>query len=313
MHRRHALPATAASVLALAALLLPVSGEPRRVAALEDGSPEQVAAALDESGVTRSRLGAAAVAVASSIGTLDPKTGNLVLSLGSASVSIPVGGETRRYVTVQEGQRREEMASIFAKKLAWDARERHDFAGATGTCAFRGGEGYRFPGSYLVADDATPAEIVAAMEDRFSEKYAALAAASGTPMVDPDTVVRIASLIQREAGGKSDMRLISGIIWNRMMLGMPLQVDATLQYAKGKEGHWWPRVRSKDRHIDSPFNTYQNDGLPPEPIASPGEAALDAAMHPADTSCIFYLHDHSRTIHCSSDYEGHVRNIDRYL
>jgi len=314
MRRKLGVAATAA-VLAFAVgyLFSPIGGETRPVVAVDDASPEQLARSLQASGAVRTRLGAAAVALAGSLGTLDPETGKLVISLGEASVTLPVEDQARRFVTVAEGQRREEMANVFAKELGWTDGEHRDFAGATSTCAFRGGEGYRFPGRYLVAAGTTPDEVVDAMEDRFGEVYGELVAASGTPALDPGTVVRVASMIQREAAGKGDMRLISGVIWNRMLLGMPLQVDATLQYAKGKEGRWWPRLTPRDKRIDSPFNTYQQSGLPPEPISSPGEAAIAAAMHPADTTCLFYIHDRSRTIHCSSDYAGHLRNISRYL
>lgn len=307
MHRK--LLAATLFAAALGYLLWPLARPAQKVVALDDVPLE---AALAAAGVGETRLGAAAVSLAARYGRFDPERGALVLSLGAASVALPVEDESHRFVTAGEGERREEMAQSLRKQLGWTEDEEATFAGATGTCSYRGGEGYRFPGRYLISVDATPTEIVAAMEERFAERYADLTATS-TPAVDPGTVVKIASLIQREAAGKRDMRLISGVIWNRMMLGMPLQIDATLQYAKGREGKWWPIVASKDKRIESPYNTYQNDGLPPEPIASPGIAALEAAMHPADTSCLYYLHDRSRTIHCSSDYEGHLRNIRQYL
>ena len=74
-----------------------------------------------------------------------------------------------------------------------------------------------------------------------------------------------------------------------------------------------PRVRAKDKYLDSPFNTYENEGLPPAAIANPGEAALEAALRPEDTACLFYIHDRNRNIHCASDYATHKKNIARYL
>ena len=124
---------------------------------------------------------------------------------------------------------------------------------------------------------------------------------------------KIASIIQREAGGKKDMRLISGIIWNRIFAGMRLQMDATLQYAKGNEEEgWWPQVDPKDKNIDSPYNTYKYDSLPPTAIANPGMAALEAAYNPQKTSCMYYLHDKKGNIHCSKTYAEHKRNIEKY-
>jgi len=151
------------------------------------------------------------------------------------------------------------------------------------------------------------------MEDKFQENLLKLNIKNNDSVLNFEQVVTIASLIQREAAGKRDMRLISGIIWNRLLLNMPLQIDATLQYVNGDDGKWWPRVKPEDKKIDSPYNTYKNEGLPPGPIASPGIEALEAAMNPAKTDCVFYLHDKAKNIHCSDNYEGHLANINRYL
>ena len=94
---------------------------------------------------------------------------------------------------------------------------------------------------------------------------------------------------------------------------MKLQMDATLQYAKGsEEDGWWPTVEPADKKIDSLYNTYMYPSLPPTPIANPGLAALDAAYNPQKTSCLYYLHDKKGVIHCSSTYAGHQANIKKY-
>ena len=109
------------------------------------------------------------------------------------------------------------------------------------------------------------------------------------------------------------MKLISGIIWNRIFSGMKLQIDATLQYAKGsEEDGWWEKVNPKDKNIDSPYNTYLHKELPPSPIANPGLAAIEAAYNPQKTSCLFYMHDKNRIIHCAKTYEEHKKNIQKY-
>jgi UPF0755 protein len=205
------------------------------------------------------------------------------------------------------------MAGIFAKKLDWTPEEEASFEGGDGSCHFLGAEGYLYPGKYLLPRDAKPDEVLAAMEERFQEVYASVAAAGAAIEDDAEIIVRVASLIQREAAGKEDMGLVSGVIWNRVNSGMPLQIDATLQYVKGDDDRWWPIVRSKDKYLDSPFNTYENEGLPPGAIANPGEEALAAAMRPDETACLYYIHDRHRTIHCASDYATHKRNIARYL
>lgn len=298
---------------ALAYGLWPMNAAERRIVALgPDADAESATSALADVG-DQTRLSSLALALAGAKGSLDSDRGVIRLDLGLAAVALPVESESHVLVSLQEGTRREEMAAVFARKLDWTPAQRAEFTGGDGSCHFLGAEGYLFPDRYLVPRDAEPAEVLAAMESRFQEVYAGLVAEGGNIASDPETTVRVASLIQREAAGKHDMSLISGVIWNRVNSGMPLQIDATLQYVKGTEKIWWPRVRAKDKHLDSPFNTYQNEGLPPAAIANPGIAAIAAAMRPEDTACIFYIHDDDRTIHCASDYETHKQNIRRYL
>ena len=92
---------------------------------------------------------------------------------------------------------------------------------------------------------------------------------------------------------------------------MPLQIDATLQYARATRDTttWWPVPVPSDKWLDSPFNTYQNKGLPPSPIASPGLAAVVAALNPYETDCLFYFHDNDGEIYCSPTYEAHVAGL----
>jgi UPF0755 protein len=119
----------------------------------------------------------------------------------------------------------------------------------------------------------------------------------------------IASLLEREAYDFADMRYISGVIWNRLFINMPLQLDATLQYVRGSQPYetkWWPRVVPADKFIASPFNTYEEIGLPPYPIANPSLEAVVAALNPRQTDCYFYFHDQDGNFYCTPDYEAHV-------
>ncbi len=95
---------------------------------------------------------------------------------------------------------------------------------------------------------------------------------------------------------------------------MPLQVDATIQYAIGSPSLWWKKdLTLKDLKIDSPYNTYLNQGLPPQPIANPGLASLEAALRPADTNYLYYVSDSNGYNHYATDLEGHQQNIQTYL
>jgi UPF0755 protein len=217
-----------------------------------------------------------------------------------------------KMVSVPEGLRKEEVVEVIAKKLNWDESEKQEFLNAHLAYAQDSLEGRYFPKSYMIDKDSDPVVVSKTMTDEYRKKLANVKKNKATKILNEDTALIVASLIQREAGGKSDMRLISGIIWNRIFAGMKLQIDATLQYAKGDEDLWWPMVYSKDKKIDSLFNTYMYS-MPPGPIASPGISALEAAYNPQKTSCLFYLHDKKRNIHCSRTYEEHKRNIEKYL
>ena len=218
-----------------------------------------------------------------------------------------------RIVRVEEGLRKEEIAKIMADKLGWDNKEKNQFINAHLATNSPNLEGRYFPKTYMLLKDEDPVGVTKVMLHEFSKETSTIKKPKSKEIINQDTAVKIASIIQREAAGKSDMKLISGIIWNRLFKGMNLQIDATLQYAKGsEEDGWWEQVTSAEKKIDSPYNTYTNKGLPPSPIANPGLAAIDAVYNPQKTICLFYLHDKNKKIHCAKTYEEHKRNIERY-
>jgi len=243
------------------------------------------------------------------------ESGGYVLSKNATALALynELKNPTHRYVAIAEGLRKEEVAEKYGRALGWNETKIAEFQKTPNACMYSGREGRLYPGEYLVSKNASIQKIQDEMERNFANAFSSIITNDSEKMLDEDQIVIVASLIQREAAGAHDMRLISGIIWNRIFAGMPLQLDATLQYVKGDDGKWWPQVKSEDKYIDSPFNTYQNEGLPPAPIANPGKAALDAAANPVKTDCLFYLHDRNRTIHCSPTYEGHLLNIKNYL
>ncbi|MBP6974425.1 MAG: endolytic transglycosylase MltG [Candidatus Pacebacteria bacterium] len=248
-----------------------------------------------------------------------------------------------KLVNVPAGLRREEIALKFAKILSWDQENIDGFLDTAPKDERGTLDGYYLPGPYWVKTTSTGPDVAHQMLRNFNSKVSeqilnkkTSSSASvknstvGSQKINLDTAVRIASIIQREAAGDVDMRIISGVIWNRIFRGMSLDMDATLQYAKASEQDmsdglvasaststkpivWWPRVASKDKYIDSPFNTYQNKGLPPTAIANPSLKAIAAAFNPAKTDCLFYLHDNNRGFHCTKTYEAHKENVQRYL
>lgn len=227
-----------------------------------------------------------------------------------------LGNPYIRYVSIPPGLRKEEVAHIYTKVLAWNDQDVKDFLNESGGSQ-TDLEGYYFPSTYVLPLDASGEEVKDKMIENFNKKVVGTAATRGSTLskdkVNIDTALKVASLIQREAAGKQDMNLISGIIWNRIWSGMSLDIDATLQYAKGNEEKWWPRVLSADKQIASPYNTYKMVGLPPTPISNPSLAAIEAAYNPTKTSCLFYFHDNNRVIHCSKTYAEHKRAVEAYL
>lgn len=226
--------------------------------------------------------------------------------MGAVSAVLNLKDPEYRFVAIRSGQRKGEIADELGKILDWNEEQIKEFGSQYPICELIGQEGFLAEGKYLIHKNEDPNIVQLKMEESMREKLEKLD-------VTEKEIVTIASLIEREAAGENDMRLISGIIHNRLELGMPLQIDATLQYIKGQEGDWWPVPKSDDKYIESPLNTYQNQGIPPLAIATPSEYSLNAAMNPLKTDCLYYLHDKWGNIHCSTTYEGHKKNVRYYL
>lgn len=218
-----------------------------------------------------------------------------------------------RMVRVQEGLRKEQVVEVIANKLAWNEDQKTEFLNSHLALDIENQEGKYFPKTYLIDKDDTPQEVGVLMFTEYEKQIDKIEDNKNVQIMNEDTALKIASLIQREAAGKHDMALISGIIWNRIWAGMKLQIDATLQYAKGNEEEgWWGKVSPEDKKIKSLYNTYLNKGLPPYAIANPGRDAIYAAYNPKKTDCMFYFHDKKRKIHCNKTYEEHKAELKLY-
>lgn len=220
-----------------------------------------------------------------------------------------------KWVVVPEGLRKEQIGEILASTFNWSNGELDKWNTEYTKMRIDYIEGTYFPDTYLIPVDEGGFKISERMTRRFDEQFAPYISQFAQQNILWTTGLKLASIIQREAGGKDDMPLIAGILWNRLNQDMNLEIDATVQYARGKaEAGWWAPVTSEDiQNIDSPYNTYKNKGLPPFPISNPGIDAIEAVLHPAETDCLYYLHDSNRQIHCSKTPEEHQANIDKYL
>ncbi len=217
-------------------------------------------------------------------------------------------------ITIRAGYRREQVMSELSSALHWNAGQQKEFLDDVQAQTPGIPDGIFAPGTYVVDSSMTPANVAALMNLSFSRSILAHYGTTTAQHVPLSAALTVASLLEREAKDTTDMREISGIIWNRLFSGMNLQIDATLQYAKGesKNGSWWSTVVPKDKYVKSPYNTYAHAGLPPGPIANPSLAAVLAALNPVDTDCLFYFHDSHGNFHCSKTYAEHVTLLKKY-
>lgn len=220
-----------------------------------------------------------------------------------------------KWVVIPEGLRKEEIGEILAKTFNWGSDELDKWSNTYTAMKFDYIEGVYFPDTYLIPTKENGLEIANRMIRHFDEKFAPYLPRFAKQNIKWTTGLNLASIVQREAAGKDDMPLIAGVLWNRLLKEMKLEIDATVQYARGKtETGWWAPIKPSDiTEIDSPYNTYKYKGLPPHPIGNPGVSAIEAVLKPTETDCLYYLHDSNKQIHCSTTYEEHKANIEKYL
>lgn len=225
------------------------------------------------------------------------------------------GREDLFWVTISFCPRKEQVGEKLASILGWSQEKLNKWNIIYKNSNQEYFEGVYYPDTYLIPGDESETQVGERFINRFNEKFAPLADEFVAKNIKWTTGLKIASLIAREAAGTEDMKLISGIIWNRLDEGMPLQIDATMQYTLGKnaDGSWWGNINLDEKQNDSQYNSYLNKGLPPTPICSPNIDAIEAVINPEETDCLYYLHDSNKQIHCAKTYKEHKANIDKYL
>ena len=171
-------------------------------------------------------------------------------------------------------------------------------------------EGYLFPDTYTYPDGTSAADIVAdmarAFEKRWTPERAHAARALGMSRHD---VMTLASIVEKEAAREEERAVISAVYHNRLRKHMLLQADPTVQYALGRKPG---RVLFRDLRVKSPYNTYRVKGLPPGPIAAPGEASIDAALHPAQVPYLYFVARPDGRHVFSTTYREHALAVRRY-
>jgi len=147
-------------------------------------------------------------------------------------------------------------------------------------------EGYLFPDTYFFRPDTTATQIVDTLLDNFEQRAAAtLRAAAIARKTTIYDIVKLASIVEREARDRAESPVIAGVYANRLRIGMKLDADPTIQYALGD----WRVLSLDDLATDSPYNTYRVAGLPPTPICNPGQKALEAAAAPASHDFLYFV------------------------
>jgi UPF0755 protein len=225
-------------------------------------------------------------------------------------------GDIRRFqVTIPEGFNLREIAARLARvgigkedeilKLCFDAGFIEQLGVAADSL-----EGYLFPETYTYTATTRPRQLLQAMVEQLDAQLSPelLASAAGLGL-DRHQLLTLASIIQKEAGNVMEMPLISAVFNNRLRRGIALQADPTVIYGiKDFNGN----LTRRDLKMSTPYNTYTRRGLPPGPIASPGQFALYAAAHPAQSKALYFVARGDGSHQFSNTLKEHNRAVRRY-
>jgi UPF0755 protein len=295
-------------------------GEPVNVTIPEGATLSDIGGILEEAGVVRHAL--AFVRKAEADGhSRDLKPGTYGLRVNEpydSLIAALLAGEKPETatVTIPEGYTLEQTSRRWAKALeGFDAAAYRRIATEdppaveldgyqTGTML----EGLLFPATYEVVPSLKPRRAIdLQLEALFANlEKVDMSRARKANLTTYDVLI-IASLVEREARVAAERPLVAAVIWNRLRMGMPLQIDATIQYALPDHK---AELTFDDLEIDSPYNTYKIVGLPPTPIANPGLASIQAAADPADVDYLYYVakNDGSGEHYFSTTYEEFLQN-----
>jgi UPF0755 protein len=172
-------------------------------------------------------------------------------------------------------------------------------------------EGYLYPATYPLDKTATPESLLALMVNTANKKFSGSPVTAGAQRnaMNIYQAITIASIVQAEAVTKADMGKVARVIFNRLERGMPLQMDSTLNYALNR---FTPTTTTNDTKLESPYNSYQRMGLPPTPIANPGEDAMRAAINPTPGDWLYFVTVKPGDTRFTASYEEQQRNVAEF-
>lgn len=174
-------------------------------------------------------------------------------------------------------------------------------------------EGYLYPATYPYFEENPPLTLIIEQMIEETNKYVVQyqeAIKANKWINTPHKFLTFSSLLEKEATGTTDRATIASVFFNRLAEPMPLQTDPTVLYALGEHKD---RVLYKDLEVQDPYNTYQNAGLPPGPIATAGATSFEAALSPSKTSYLYFLADQDGKNHFAETYEEHQANVAKYI
>ncbi len=171
-------------------------------------------------------------------------------------------------------------------------------------------EGFLFPETYRIPKTYTPLELFTLMTETYEEKVSPLRDLMKAQSLKEKDVIILASIIEREANSTTSMKLVSGILQNRLALAMALQVDASMEYILEKP---LKELTAEDLKIDTPYNTYLYRGLPPTAIGNPGLDAIMAVLEPTVSEYMFYITGTDGEFYYAKNFDEHRQNINQYL
>lgn len=206
-------------------------------------------------------------------------------------------------ITIPEGYSNKKIATLLKSKLPNFAEK--EFLDKTKSL-----EGKLFPDTYFFSEGINVDEIIFELNQNWQDQIKSLNQLILSSGKSLEEILIMASLIERETNKAEDRRLVSGILWRRIAIGMPLQVDATFEYYTNYNTYTITKTEMKK---DSPYNTYTNKGLPPTPIANPGLDSIKAAINPIKSDYLYYLTGRDGKMYYASDFAGHKKNRRLYL
>lgn len=280
-------------------------GQPVTVTIDEGSSTRTIASELKDAGVIASDFGFTRYVDGNGLATsLKPGTYNLTTGMSdedAAKALVAGPGITGTAVTIREGLTINETARAVHKALPRISAKEYKKLAKSGAETYAADypflkgayddslEGYLFPKTYDVPDDATADTLIRMQLDQFATEIASVdlsyAEKKGLSQAD---VVTMASMVEKEAQVEGDRPKIASVVYNRLAQDMRLQMDSTVYYALGESSDGG-LLSTEDTRTESPYNTYLSEGLPPGPICNPGLACIEACAHPAETKYLYYV------------------------